>query len=198
WLDPYGGAEDLSRRRLRLLSEANLRDDPLRALRAARFIATHRLIADRKTRRAARAVAPLLARAAPERIRVALVKLLSAARVAEALEMALAAGLLEPALGHPLRGRIGRKNLRDLDRDRIRRAPPSDRVRLRLALLAARLRMSPGEAARWLSARRFSREEAGEIAALLQLAERARQLPPPPHHSASVPASRPPPPLSLA
>ena len=175
WLDPYGGAEDLSRRRLRLISEANLRDDPLRALRAARFIATHRLIADRDTRRAVRKVAPLLAGAAPERIRVELVKLLAAPRAGPALEMARSAGLLEPALGISPGGRIGSETLRSLDRDRIRRASPPDRVRLRLALLADRLRMSPGEAARWLSGRRFSRDEAGEISALLQLADRARR-----------------------
>ncbi|HEY6929023.1 MAG TPA: hypothetical protein VJA66_05040 [Thermoanaerobaculia bacterium] len=176
WLDPYGGAKDLSRRRLRLLSEANLRDDPLRALRAARFIASHRLIADRKTRRAARAVAPLLAGVAPERIRVELVKLLAAPRVAEALELALSTGLLEPALGMPLRGRIGMAAIHRLDRARIRRAAPPDRLRLRLALLAERLRLSPANAARWLSARRFSREEAGEVALLLELADRARRV----------------------
>ena len=175
WLDPFGGAADLFRRRLRLLSEANLRDDPLRALRAARFIATHRLIADRNTRRAVRAVAPLLARAAPERIRVELVKLLAAPRAGPALEMARSAGLLEPALGISPGSRIGSETLRGLDRDRIRRASPPDRVRLRLALLAARLRMSPGEASRWLSGRRFSRDEAGEISALLELADRARR-----------------------
>jgi tRNA nucleotidyltransferase (CCA-adding enzyme) len=175
WLDPYGGAADLSRRRLRLISEANLRDDPLRALRAARFIATHRLIADRETRRAVRAVAPLLAGAAPERIRVELIKLLAAPRAGPAFEMALSVGLLEPALGISPGGRIGSATVRSLDRDRIRRAAPPDRVRLRLALVAARLRMSPGEAARWLSARRFSRDEAAEIAALLQLADRARR-----------------------
>ncbi|HEX7251764.1 MAG TPA: hypothetical protein VF376_02700 [Thermoanaerobaculia bacterium] len=176
WLDPYGGAKDLSRRRLRLLSQSNLRDDPLRALRAARFIASHRLVADRNVRQAARAVGPLLAGVAPERVRVELVKLLAAPRVAEALGMALSAGLLAPALGMPVRGRIGMEAIRRLDRARIRRATPPDRLRLRLALIAGRLRLSPGEAARWLSARRFSREEAGEVALLLELADRARRI----------------------
>src|SRR5689334_13858413 len=36
-VDPHGGREDLARRVVRMVSEGNLRDDPLRCLRAIRF-----------------------------------------------------------------------------------------------------------------------------------------------------------------
>lgn len=38
-IDPFGGADDLSRRRIRLLHERSLADDPTRVLRAARYAA---------------------------------------------------------------------------------------------------------------------------------------------------------------
>ena len=57
-LDPFGGLEDLARRRLRCVREENLREDPLRPLRAARFLATHALVPDRATFGAARRAAP--------------------------------------------------------------------------------------------------------------------------------------------
>ena len=47
--------------------------------------------------------------------------------------------------------------------------------RLRLALMCARLRLPPGAAAPWLAARRYGRAEAGDVAALLALASRARE-----------------------
>ena len=176
WLDPFGGAEDLAHRRLRLVSKDNLRQDPLRALRAARFMATSRLVADRETLRGIREVAALVSGVAPERIRVELVKLLAAPRVASALRMARSTGLLERTLGGPGRSDVSLGQLSDLDRPSIRRRSPPERVRLRLALLAAALRMSPDETGRWLAGRRFSREEAGDVAALLSLARRACQL----------------------
>ncbi|HLN57786.1 MAG TPA: hypothetical protein VK416_04450, partial [Thermoanaerobaculia bacterium] len=41
WLDPFGGLKDLAGGRLRAVSAQNLAEDPLRVLRAARFLATH-------------------------------------------------------------------------------------------------------------------------------------------------------------
>jgi tRNA nucleotidyltransferase/poly(A) polymerase len=176
WIDPFGGAEDLAHRRLRLISEGNLRDDPLRALRAARFLATHRLTADRATIRAVRAVGPRLAEVATERIRVELVKLLEAPRVGPALGLMIRTGLLEPALGASLPRRQRPELARRFDATVLARLSPPQRVFLRLALLASEFGFSPSQAGRWLASRRFSREEAGAIANLLLLAERARTL----------------------
>lgn len=73
-LDPAGGRPDLRSRRLRMVSEANLRDDPLRAWRAARFEVTLGFRLEATTEAAVRRVAAdlsagLLPMPAPERVR---------------------------------------------------------------------------------------------------------------------------------
>ena len=172
-VDPFGGAEDLARRRLRLLSAENLLEDPLRVLRAARLAATHELAPDRKVTIAARAAAARLARAAPERARIEILRLLEAERAAEAMRWLYSIGALAPALGVPQKKASGRRLVRTLSRldaPPVRRSGPTSRRRLRISLIAAGLGFSSGDAARWLTGRRFSREEAGEVAALLELA----------------------------
>ena len=56
-LDPAGGQADLRARRLRMVAEENLRADPLRVWRAARFEVTLGLRMEPETERAVRAVA---------------------------------------------------------------------------------------------------------------------------------------------
>ena len=99
WIDPFGGREALAQGRLRMVSPRNLVDDPLRVLRAARFLATHGLRPDAATSRACRAAAPGLAGVAPERIRAEWVKLAASPRVARAIGWAGRAGVLAPAFG---------------------------------------------------------------------------------------------------
>ncbi len=176
-LDPFGGARDLARGRLRLVAERNLAEDPLRALRAARLAATHGLRPDRETSRACRRVAKDLARVASERIQAELSKLLEAEEVSRALRWSASTGVLAPALGVQPPERVGRfaSRLRIFDSHLLRRCPPATRRLLRLCLIAAGLRLAPSEAAAWLSKRRFSRDEAGRVGALLKLAEAARR-----------------------
>ena len=88
WLDPFGGLEDLSARRLREVAPGNLAEDPLRVLRAARFIATHGLTPDANTSDNGRRVAPALAGVAPERLRAEWMKMFEAGRVVPALRWA--------------------------------------------------------------------------------------------------------------
>ncbi len=178
WLDPFGGARDLARRRLRLVAARNLAEDPLRALRAARLAATHRLWPDRETTRACGHAAKDLARVAPERIRAELSKLLEAREVSPALRWSRAAGVLAPALGIEPRNRVARfaRRLSILDSPVLRRCPLERRRLLRLSLIAAGLRLAPSEVAAWLSARRFSREESRYVAKLLELAQGARRV----------------------
>jgi tRNA nucleotidyltransferase/poly(A) polymerase len=173
-IDPFGGAADLAAGRLRMISEANLRDDPLRAWRAARFIATHSLLPDARTTAACRRTAPLLGTAAPERLGTELEKLLAAPRCARALAWAAGAGLLGEALGIPLEPPRARAVARGpFDAPALVRRPPDDRVRLRLAILAARLGFDPEAASGWLLGRRFSRATARSVGSLLALARRA-------------------------
>jgi poly(A) polymerase len=77
-IDPYGGAADLAAGRLRtpLSPEVSFTDDPLRMLRAARFIAGYGLEPDAELVAAVRANAERLAIVSAERIRDELDKLL--------------------------------------------------------------------------------------------------------------------------
>lgn len=175
WLDPFGGREDLAAGRLRAVSARNLSEDPLRVLRAARFLATHELVPDRETSRACRRVAPRLAEVARERIRAEWIKMFEARSAAPALRWAFRAGLLGPALGiGPAQARSLARSAGLFDAPALRRRKPESRRRLRLALMAARLRLDPGATAAWLAARRYGRSEAGDVAALAALVSGAR------------------------
>jgi len=177
-LDPFGGLSDLAARRLRAVSQRNLFDDPLRALRAARFLATHRLRPDRETSAACRRAARGLERIARERIHVEISKLLSAREAAPALAWATSAGLIEPVLGSEASGRAWKKasrSLATLDSPAVLRRPPDRRRIVRLAWLAARLGLAPRRARAWLERMRWPGGEAVAVARTLDLAHAARR-----------------------
>jgi poly(A) polymerase len=77
-IDPFEGAADLARGRLRtpLSPEVSFSDDPLRMMRAARFVAGYGLLPEPELVAAVKALAPRLEIVAPERIRLELDKLL--------------------------------------------------------------------------------------------------------------------------
>jgi poly(A) polymerase len=77
-IDPYGGLADLASARLRtpLSPEESFSDDPLRMLRAARFIAGYQLVPDDDLVKAVKEMAPRLSIVSAERIRDELNKLL--------------------------------------------------------------------------------------------------------------------------
>jgi len=173
WIDPFGGALDIVRRRLRLVRESNLAEDPLRAFRAARLYATHGLVPDEATRRACLAVAPRLETVAAERIQAELSKMLEADRVAIPFRWARTAGLLSPALGLPApaaRWDAACRNLARLEGRQTAALPKSRRRLMRLAAIAAGLGLSPPESSKWLRRLRHGRAEAGVVARLLELA----------------------------
>lgn len=82
WRDPYGGAEDLERRRLRAVGDpaARFREDYLRILRLLRFAARLDFTIDPPTWDAARAAAEGLGRLSAERVREEWAKGLGSAR----------------------------------------------------------------------------------------------------------------------
>lgn len=177
-VDPFGGAGDLARRRLRAVDAQNFFDDPLRSLRAARFLATHGLVPDRATTGICRAAASGLAGVAPERIRAELAHLLKARRAFPALAWAARARVLGPALGVTLPPAVAARLARreSVDAPTILRLPPEGRLRARLALLGLARGLTSAETTAWLAARRFSREEAGNAGALVGLAASAATL----------------------
>ena len=176
-LDPFGGLADLERRRLAMVSEANLADDPLRCLRAARLAATHGLVPDRRTSAACRRVAPTLAGVARERVQAELSRLLEVRQARPALAWAWRTGVLEPALDLSIpaeRWRRLERHFGAADSVPLAALPGARRRRLRLALLASGLEMAPAEAAAWLRRLRWSSEEAADVARLLELCSAAR------------------------
>jgi hypothetical protein len=179
-VDPFGGAADLARRALRGIRERNFHDDPLRPLRAARLLATRELEPDSRLLRWAKGAAAGLERVAPERASAELAKLLAAPRAAPALAWAASAWILAPALGVPLSrsgaGAVARFSKR-LDGTAIRALPPDRRRRIRLAAIASRLGMDGLATRRWLSGRRWTRQEAHDAAAMVDLAHRAAAAP---------------------
>ena len=176
-LDPFGGADDLARRRLRPVRAENLLEDPLRALRAARLFGTLGLRPDSATLAAARAAAPALPHVAAERIGTEMSRILGSPRSAEAMAWAARAGLLPATLGVDVDRKRSRgvvAALRSLDDRATARLPESRRRRLRLAAIGLRLGLDGPASRRWLSSRRLPRQEVEDAAAL---ADFVRQVP---------------------
>jgi tRNA nucleotidyltransferase (CCA-adding enzyme) len=95
--DPFSGAEDLRRRRLRAVGDplARFSEDGLRPLRAVRFASTLRLAIDRPTWLAIPQALDVFARVAMERVRDELIKLLvRGAPPSRGLRLLLRSGLL--------------------------------------------------------------------------------------------------------
>ncbi len=75
--DPAGGQTDLKQRRLRMVFPNAFRDDPLRILRGAQFLARFELSLDPATKEAMREAVPLVATVSMERVAEELTKLLT-------------------------------------------------------------------------------------------------------------------------
>jgi len=95
-LDPWGGARDLERRRLRAVGEPldRFREDALRPLRVARLAAVLEMDIEPATRRALGGVLDRATGLAVERVREELEKLMAAPRPSVGLEVLREAGLL--------------------------------------------------------------------------------------------------------
>ncbi|MEO6120957.1 MAG: CCA tRNA nucleotidyltransferase [Acidimicrobiales bacterium] len=94
-VDPFGGLDDLAGGRLRtpLLPEESFGDDPLRMLRAARFVAALGLVPDPSVVSAMEAMHERLGIVSAERIRDELDKLMVAERPGDGLRLLVATGL---------------------------------------------------------------------------------------------------------
>ncbi|MBD2306658.1 CCA tRNA nucleotidyltransferase [Chroococcidiopsis sp. FACHB-1243] len=95
-IDPLQGYTDLQQHLLRMVSPANLQDDPLRLLRGYRQAAQLNFTLEPNTRSTIRQLAPLIGRVAAERVRVELGYLLNSDRGTVWLEAAGEDGLLAP------------------------------------------------------------------------------------------------------
>ncbi len=178
-LDPFGGLEDLRRRRLRAVRDENLVEDPLRVLRAARLYATLGLVPDRALLPAARRAGAAFPRVAPERVTTEMSRLLAAPRASAALSWAARAGILAAALGDPATEKSAARAARALaalDEAGVARLPAGRRRGLRLAALALALGLSGPPARAFLQRRRWGRDEARRAGALAGLASAPPRL----------------------
>jgi poly(A) polymerase len=140
-VDPFGGLAHLAARRLRtpLAPEVSFEDDPLRMLRAARFVATLGFVPDDGVVRAMQELRERLAIVSAERIRDELSKLLVADDPSDGLWLVARTGLADEFLPE--------LNAMQLEQDPIHRhkdvlahtiavvAKTSPRLRIRLAAL---------------------------------------------------------------
>jgi poly(A) polymerase len=99
-IDFVGGEADLAAKRIRTIGppDARFGEDHLRLMRAVRFAAALGFAIDPDTWNALRRLAPLALRVAPERIREELLKCLSRAGAADALDLLEQSGLLAAVL----------------------------------------------------------------------------------------------------
>ncbi|QXG74323.1 CCA tRNA nucleotidyltransferase [Modestobacter sp. L9-4] len=98
--DPFGGLGDLLARRLRTpgRAEDSFADDPLRMLRAVRFVAQLQLVPDPEVVQAMTALAPELARITPERVQHEFSRTLLNDSPSEALDLLVSTGLADVVL----------------------------------------------------------------------------------------------------
>ncbi len=96
-IDPFGGLDDLANRRLRtpIAPETSFSDDPLRMMRAARFIAGYALVPDEAVLKAVGEMAPRLEIVSAERLRDELDKLIVLPRPSAGLWFLVQTGLAD-------------------------------------------------------------------------------------------------------
>jgi poly(A) polymerase len=99
-IDPYGGEKDLHQARIQAVGDPNLRfdEDPLRLLRAARFVGQLGFFIEPETKAAMTRLAPELRRISRERIYAELTRLLVGKFASHGLEVLLDTGLFEIAM----------------------------------------------------------------------------------------------------
>ena len=165
-VDPFGGCDDLEARRLRtpLTAEESFADDPLRMLRAARFVATFDLTADQAIVAALASMASRLEIVAVERIMIELTRLLALPDPRSGLVLAADGGLLGEVIPE---ADVYAPNVLDV----IGATPPDHRVRLAVLLAAC----TPAQVKLRLGALRLS---VADRRSILRLVELARSGPP--------------------
>lgn len=94
FIDPLGGRQDLEIKTIRMVSQDNLKDDPLRLLRGYRQAAQLNFTIDRFTRHTIAELAPHLKTVAAERIKSELSYLLDLSRGSSFLQQAYKDGVL--------------------------------------------------------------------------------------------------------
>lgn len=180
-IDPLGGYQDLQQRSIRMISAANLRDDPLRLLRAYRQAAQLDFEIESATMGQIRELAPLLSTVAAERVRTELQYLFEADRGCRWLAVAIADGVLSHWLKHTDQTKI--KQLQKIDAtaaNLIEKWPQLKQwddnwiIRAKLATLTA---TEPKQAQLELENLKYPRSEIRAVTKIVELLPKLQQLP---------------------
>ncbi|HNY65904.1 MAG TPA: hypothetical protein PKM41_10740 [Deltaproteobacteria bacterium] len=111
FLDPAAGLDDLKNGVIRIISEKNLLDDPVRALRAVRFSVTLNFAIREETTRIIRKHRELLRQASPERVKLEISRSLDSVHSATFFRLLTWTGLMGVLFPPSLTGREGDSEL---------------------------------------------------------------------------------------
>ena len=141
-IDPLGGAKDLMDGIVRIVSEGNLIDDPLRILRCYRFSAAGGFRLEVATAASLKRLTSLLTRPAPERITEEVKKILASQGAARTLERMMKDGALRTILpGLRAKNLLALKAMKRvcgrLRFPRRSRLQPEERAAIELAVLVS-------------------------------------------------------------
>ncbi len=189
-IDPLGGYRDLQARLIRMVSPLNLKEDPLRLLRAYRQAAQLDFSIEPQTQLALRELAPALAAVAAERVRTEIGYLLRTPEGTPWLQAAWQDGLLRPWL--PELGLLQFERLAAVDRQEMAvvgqwpelktmlAAPLCDQrtmlMGVKLTALLQQAELDPEKLEICLIDLRYSRAEIRFVLLLLQLLPRFQRL----------------------
>ncbi|GAB4482416.1 MAG: hypothetical protein OHK006_00770 [Thermodesulfovibrionales bacterium] len=98
-IDLHGGLADIEARRIRMIQESNLRDDPVRLIRAYRLSAETGFSLDGRTRSALSRNSPLIRNAKSERITLEFFKILNSDQAVSTIEMMFMDNVIGVLLG---------------------------------------------------------------------------------------------------
>jgi len=179
-IDPLEGVKDLQSRLIRMVSPANLEDDPLRLLRAYRIGGQLNFVIEPKTRVTLRNLAPLVTTVAAERVRTEINYLLSAAYGNLWLKAAWEDGLLQQCFNY-----LTPEKIQQLDK--IDEAAKSlgqiwadlgnqDPSWYWLAKLATLVSANPMEAEAELIGLKYSGSEVKSVSKILKIYSQLREL----------------------
>lgn len=165
-IDPFGGRADLQERRLAtpIAPEVSFADDPLRILRAARFIARYDLEPTAELVAAAAGLVGRMEIVSAERIRIELDKLLMADRPSRGLGFLAEIDAITHVLTHLDDGRL----------DAVGRQLDSSEPELEIRRLILFAPFSPAERADQISALRYSNEQQRSLVTVLSALDEIR------------------------